>query len=475
MSSEDTETPRLVSVMNGGACTGFLINLGTRGVEAFDKNEKSLGVFPDAISAATAVENVEPAHSPFGGSAAMRVLRCRASVGLIEKVPAYLRKVSTYAERGTALHVAMALLLGDDPPALESLVGQTFNGYALPSDDVETALRPAYAYAAALIDTPGAAHYLEHRIKLPSIDGAFGTTDLIVRIGSTVHVVDFKFGTGVPVRALYPDGNEDIINSQLLFYAAGARHSLPKFFDGVESIILTIVQPMSIEPDAEMVSTVTVTHAELDEFIAVYRVACEQALSDTPRLGRGTWCRFCAAKPICPAHTGPLLDLAEFVVPTPLSSGDVFAAPPPKEAYLQLLGAGLNLVDAIKDIRTALHDQAKRALENGDVVPGYALSAGRAERHWREESAAIAALARLGLARDDIVAETMRSPKQVELRAKARGLKIPQELIASHRSGVSLVRSENARAPMPGRGEIVQSFSAALKTFQKGSNHEPDS
>ena len=68
------------------------------------------------------------------------------------------------------------------------------------------------------------------------------------------------------------------------------------------------------------------------------------------------------------------------------------AAPPSKDAYLQLLADGLDLVDAIKDIRTALHDQAKRALENGDIVPGYALSAGRAERHWRDENAAIAAL-----------------------------------------------------------------------------------
>ena len=91
-----------------------------------------------------------------------------------------------------------------------------------------------------------------------------------------------------------------------------------------------------------------------------------------------TWCRFCPAKPICPAHTGPLLDLAQFMVPTP-------AAPPSKEAYCRLLADGLNLVDAVKDISTALHDQAKRALENGDIVPGYTLSAGRAERHWRDE------------------------------------------------------------------------------------------
>ena len=48
------ETSRLVPVMNGDACAGFLISLGSRGTEAFDKDEKSLGVFPDAISAASA-------------------------------------------------------------------------------------------------------------------------------------------------------------------------------------------------------------------------------------------------------------------------------------------------------------------------------------------------------------------------------------------------------------------------------------
>jgi Protein of unknown function (DUF2800) len=142
---------------------------------------------------------------------------------------------------------------------------------------------------------------------------------------------------------------------------------------------------------------------------------------------------------------------------------------PSKEAYLQLLANGLNLVDAIKDIRTALHDQAKRALEKGDVVPGYVLSAGRAERHWRDdERTTIAALESLGLSRDDLVAAAMRSPKQVEIRAKARGLKVPQELIASHRSGVSLTRCENAHAPVPARSEIVRSFSAALEIFQEG-------
>src|SRR5262249_55077631 len=173
-------------------------------------------------------------------------------------------------------------------------------------------------------------------------------------------------------------------------------------------------------------------------------------------------CRFCPARPICPMHTGPLLDLARFVVPTPP------AARADQTAYLRALAAGLDLIDAIKDLRPALHDQAKRALENGDQVPGYALSAGRAERHWCDENAAIGALVRLGFERTDVIAEAMRSPKQVELRAKARGLKVPQELIDSRRSGVSLVRSENVRVPAPGRVELARTFSAALEACQKG-------
>jgi hypothetical protein len=104
-------------------------------------------------------------------------------------------------------------------------------------------------------------------------------------------------------------------------------------------------------------------------------------------------------------------------------------------------------------------------LENGDLVPGLGLSTGRIERHWRDdEGTAIAALERLGFSRDDIVAEAMRSPKQVELRAKARGLKVPSEFIISTRSGTSLTRVENAHVPVPGRDEIVR--------FLGSSNHQ---
>jgi Protein of unknown function (DUF2800) len=309
-----------------------------------------------------------------------------------------------------------------------------------------------------LLDQPGAEYFLEHRVAFPTIENAFGTADLIVRINDVAHVIDHKFGAGVRVVARDDDG---AVNAQLAFYAAAARHSLPDFFAGAERIVVTILQPQAIEEDAAMASSAETTAAELDDFILRYHAACADALGPAPHRERGPWCRFCPAKPICPEHTGPLLDLAQFSTPTP-------AASPDRGAYLQALADGLSLIDAVKELHTALHDQAKRALLEGWVVPGYVLSKGRVNRAWSDEQAAIATLLRLGLERADLIDDQLRSPKQVELRAKARDLKIPQGLIVSRPSGVSLCRAENAHAPAPGRDEIARCFTLALAAFQGG-------
>ena len=211
---------------------------------------------------------------------------------------------------------------------------------------------------------------------------------MIIRIGDVVHILDHKFGAGMRVVGRDGDGR---LNAQLAFYACGARHSLPQFFAGVERIVLTILQPQTIEDDAEPASSTEATTAELDAFVEAYRAACEDALAPSPHLERGPWCRFCPAKPICPAHTGPLLDLAQFVLPP---------AAPDRGAYLRALAEGLALVDAIREGATTLHDEAKRALRAGEIVPGYMLSKGRANRDWRDEITAIAALIRLGLERE---------------------------------------------------------------------------
>jgi Protein of unknown function (DUF2800) len=256
-----------------------------------------------------------PAHSPFGGSVAARILHCPASVGLVEKVPPHLRMESAYVKRGTALHIAIARVIKNEC-SLEDLIGETIDDYQVTRDDVENSLRPAYGCVAPLLDAPGAKCFLEQRVIFPNVDGAFGTADLIIFRGNRIYVIDFKFGSGVRVRALYPDGDEDVINAQPLFYAVGARHSHPELFAGVKTIVLTIVQPVvANELDAEPTSSVPVTHAELDEFSAAYAATCAEARGPNPRLQWGDHCRFCPAKPICPEHTKPLLDLAQLTIP----------------------------------------------------------------------------------------------------------------------------------------------------------------
>ena len=122
--------------------------------------------------------NSTPAHSPFGGSVAARVLRCPASVRLVAKVPAHLRKSSAYADRGTALHAAMARLI-ESECSLDDLVGKTIDNYTITRDDVENALRPALRlcgraprYARGRVSTSNSAS------RFPTIAGAFGTADL---------------------------------------------------------------------------------------------------------------------------------------------------------------------------------------------------------------------------------------------------------------------------------------------------------
>jgi hypothetical protein len=62
------DIPRMRLVMTGGTCAGFLLSLGPRGVEALDRDGKSLGAFASAAEAAAAVErSAAPACPSCGG------------------------------------------------------------------------------------------------------------------------------------------------------------------------------------------------------------------------------------------------------------------------------------------------------------------------------------------------------------------------------------------------------------------------
>jgi hypothetical protein len=55
--------PTLLSVFDGRRCAGFLLNRGVTGWEAFDADQKSLGVFPTRRDAADAIPPLQEESS----------------------------------------------------------------------------------------------------------------------------------------------------------------------------------------------------------------------------------------------------------------------------------------------------------------------------------------------------------------------------------------------------------------------------
>ena len=135
-----------------------------------------------------------PAHSPFGGSVAARVLRLprlrpprRASAGASAQ-DVRLRG----ARHGAAMQRwSFCSTRANISKASSARRSTTTRSRATTSKPRCGRLSPTWMRSS----TPGAEFYLERRVVFPTIAGAFGTVDLIVRIGGTVHVIDFKFGS----------------------------------------------------------------------------------------------------------------------------------------------------------------------------------------------------------------------------------------------------------------------------------------
>ena len=63
------------------------------------------------------------------------------------------------------------------------------------------------------------------------VKDGYGTGDAVIVADGTLHVVDFKYGTGVPVSA---EGN-----SQMRLYALGALDMFGELYD-IDTVVMTI-------------------------------------------------------------------------------------------------------------------------------------------------------------------------------------------------------------------------------------------
>jgi hypothetical protein len=393
-------------------------------------------------------------------------------------LPESANRESDYAREGTSMHSVISALMRqwqlgspfiDLHYQADKLIGEVFDDIELTANHVETMILPALDQLEELMTqyaSPGAftVQGVERRVRFPGVPGAYGTCDLILCSNTDTLLVDWKFGQGVGVSAIYafPDG--ELVNPQLLFYATAALNTASKLFTR-RRIIVAIVQPRSADP----VSSTVVTRRELKTFREDLERAVVQATGRNAPLRKGEHCRWCPAKVTCPKWIGPVLNLSA-IVPAVRQVNDTVPRQP--TAYGEYLARAKALVDILAQFKGEIDAQLHAFLEEGGVVPGWRLKLKTKQRKWVDTNTVAAALADLGFADSEIWQHAIQTFAQTDATAKKRGVKIPDELRVAPPSTETTIATTDDPAPVVERAVVLDQFRASLKQLmgEKGND-----
>lgn len=303
------------------------------------------------------------AHAKLSASAAHRWLNCPGSVRIAELFPV---GTSIFAEEGTLAHEAGENMINngeitddlrarivkyyEDTPALDGTVEEMLDYVTEYSDFVIGELQEA------LKEDPAAQVMTEQRVDLTKwIPGGFGTTDAAVIGGNTLHIVDLKYGKGVPVSATD--------NPQLRLYALGTLDMLDIVFD-IHTVKMTICQPR-----LGNISTDKISSAELRRWgDEVIKPGAKEALKKDTYEAAGPWCQFCPGKATCRERANHNMELEAFKAKKLLT---------PEE-----IGAVIGKADDLAKWASDLKEDALTKALAGERIPGWKVVAGRSIRKF---------------------------------------------------------------------------------------------
>lgn len=232
----------------------------------------------------------------------------------------------------------------------------------------------------------------------------FGTADCILIGGDTLHVIDFKYGKGVPVSA------EE--NLQMILYALGAYDACRILYP-IETVKLSIVQPR--------IDNISEWECGILELLAYGDFVADWAAIAFK--GEGAFapseenCRFCRARAQCRARAEENVRLAFFTDKKPPLITN--------EEVGEYLEKGEDVAKWLKDLK----EYALKECLAGKEIPGWKAVEGRGSRDWTDMDKAFKTLTDNGIDAAILWERTPLSLAQVE---KTVGKKEFQTLVGEY-------------------------------------------
>jgi hypothetical protein len=325
-------------------------------------------------------------HYKIGGSTAKRTLKCPAWVTESAKLPA-INRSSAAAERGTAMHEVLELLLND--VMLEEAIEKV--GYEFDSFDISqmvTAFKAGQTlFSQYQIDE------FETEPLMSVADDVGGSADVVAAGQDWTLVADFKFGRG-PV--------DPVNNPQILFYhwLACQDDTVDDLTEG-RALVGAIIQPaLSSEPLIYEYSPEEVAIFDNDIREAIGIVRSGKAVPTA-----GDHCEYCPVEPYCSARR-------EMVNQTRLMPLD----------QIDSLAKSLDMIDQLEAFIKATWEEADKVMkEMGVKIPGYKLVAKKENRKFGDPFKTAAALTSAGV-KDIYSPPALKTPPQIEKTLKAEAV-----------------------------------------------------
>lgn len=328
----------------------------------------------------------ERTHALLSASAAHRWLACPPSARLEEKLP---ELQSSYAAEGTLAHAIAEL------KARRAFLGLNEQEYKAKLQELQS--DPLYqpemlAHTDIYIDYitsiangyPSQPHIAtELRLDYSEwVPEGYGTGDCVILWGNTLHVIDFKYGKGVPVEA------EE--NPQIMLYALGA-YSAYKMIAAIDTVKMAIIQPRLRKEPSEWEISINDLLAWGENIRPIARKAYEGRGEFNP----GDHCRFCRARFTCRARAASYLSLEDdYAYGRPLEMQDEYPDAP--LLTREQIGAAIQRAEGLLEWVEDLKRWALAECLAGRPVPGWKAVEGRSVRQLSDPDAAYKALAANG-------------------------------------------------------------------------------